>query len=147
METLLKLGEANVVYELWDSEDEGSFKAWKNAGATTLWESWKNARSHNHPMFGAFVKCFFEYILGIQRKESGYKKVEIRPLYFEKIAEAEGKIQTEAGEIAVAFSREKNGTEFLIDVPTGMEATFVFEDIKETLSFGRNKVFIEAKNS
>ena len=147
VETLLKLGEANVVYELWDSEDEGSFKAWKNAGATTLWESWKNARSHNHPMFGAFVKCFFEYILGIQRKESGYKKVEIRPLYFEKIAEAEGKIQTEAGEIAVAFSREKNGTEFLIDVPTGMEATFVFEDIKETLSFGRNKVFIEAKKS
>ena len=68
-------------------------------------------------------------------------------MYFEKIAEAEGKIQTEAGEIAVGFSRGKNGTEFLIDLPTGMEATFVFEDIKETLSFGRNKVFIEAKKS
>lgn len=145
VETLLKLGAADVVYGLWNSDDDGSFKAWKNAGETTLLESWKNARSHNHPMFGAFVKCFFEYILGIQRKESGYKKVEIRPLRFEKIANAKGKIQTEFGEIAVAFHRENKGTEFLIDVPMGMEAAFVLDGVKETLSSGRNKVFVERK--
>lgn len=145
VETLLKLGETDVVYGLWDSDDEGSFKAWKNAGATTLLESWKNARSHNHPMFGAFVKCFFEYILGIQRKESGYKAVEIRPLRFEKIAKADGKMQTESGEIAVAFTRDDDGTEFVIDIPSGATATFVFEGVQETLSAGKNRIFIPQK--
>lgn len=145
VETLLKLGASDVVYGLWNSDDDGSFKAWKNAGATTLWESWKNARSHNHPMFGAFVKCFFEYVLGIQRVGIGYGKVEIRPLRFEGISKAEGKIQTEAGEIAVTFNRGKSGTQFLIDLPTGVEATFIFENVKETLSVGRNQLFVEAK--
>ena len=64
---------------------------------------------------------------------------------FEKIANAKGKIQTELGEIAVAFHRENKGTEFLIDVPMGMEAAFVLDGVKETLSSGRNKVFVERK--
>ena len=95
-------------------------------------------------MFGAFVKCFFEYILGIQRKECGYKKIEIRPLRFEQIPKADGKIQTEAGEIAVAFERTKNGTEFVIDLPQGIAASFVFDDKKYDLSFGRNKLCVKA---
>lgn len=143
VETLLKLGAADVVYGLWDSDDEGSFKAWKNAGATTLLESWKNARSHNHPMFGAFVKCFFEYILGIRRKESGYKKVIIQPLRFEKISKAKGKIRTEAGELAVSFTRGEKGTEFSICLPEGVEGTFVFGNVERALSSGTNRFLID----
>lgn len=142
VETLLKLGEAEVVYGLWDSDDEGSFKAWKNAGATTLWEGWKNARSRNHPMFGAFVKCFFEYVLGIRRKASGYKRLEISPLRFEKITKAKGKMRTEAGEIAVAFERTEKGTEFEICLPDGAECIFSFEGERRKLASGKNEFFI-----
>jgi len=145
VETLLRLGEADVVYGLWDSDDEGSFKAWKNAGATTLLESWKNARSHNHPMFGAFVKCFFESILGIRRIESGYKKVHIQPLRFEKISKATGKIKTASGEIVVKFERSETGTAFTVEIPDGMECIFAFEGENRKLHVGRNEIFVKAK--
>lgn len=143
IETLLRLGEADVAYGLWDSDDECSFKAWKNAGATTLLEAWKNARSWNHPMFGAFTKCFFEYILGIRRKESSYKKVEISPLRFEKIAKAQGKVQTAAGEITVSFERMQDGTHFSVCVPEGMDCTLVYGDERRVLSAGTNEVFVK----
>jgi alpha-L-rhamnosidase len=142
VETLLKLGEGDVAYALWDSDDEGSFKAWKNQGESTLWESWKNARSHNHPMFGAFVKCFFEWILGIRRTERGYKKVRIQPLRFEKISKAKGVMRTESGEIAVSFARGEKGTEYSIRLPEGVEGTFAFAGVEYALVCGENRIVI-----
>ena len=139
VETLLKAGYADEAYALWDSDDEVSFKSWKNAGATTLWESWKNARSYNHPMFGAFVYCFFEYILGIRQTADGcaYKKIVIQPLRFEKISQASGSVQTESGEISVAFQRDKKETTFEISLPEGVECEFSFNGTKKELVGGK----------
>lgn len=140
VETLLQAGYADEAYGLWDSENEVSFRAWKEEGATTLRESWKNARSYNHPMFGAFVYCFFEYILGIRQtaESCAYKKIVIQPLSFEKITQASGRIQTESGTISVSFSRKDGKTAFEVELPEGVECTFSFEGSKKTLSAGRH---------
>ena len=142
VETLLRLGEADVVYDLWDSDAEGSFKSWKKAGATTFWEAWTNPRSLNHPMFGAFTKCFFEYILGVRRKKAGFSEIEIRPLRFEKIDYASGKIITEAGEISVSFTRRENDTRFEIIIPDGIKSSFFFGQKKRELVSGNNSFVI-----
>lgn len=112
-ETLFESGFQDLVYELLDSEDEISFKAWMKDGATTLYESWKNARSLNHPMFGAVVRLFFEYILGIRQAEDScaFKNVHIHPLPLEKVSEISGSLLTVSGRVSVFVKREEKTRE------------------------------------
>lgn len=144
IDILCKNGYQDLAYELLTSDGIASFKRWKEQGETTLLESWNNARSHNHPMFGAVVKLFFQYILGINQKEEGaeYKNVVINPKSFEKISFAEGSLETASGKISVGFNRTDKGTEFNISIPNGVTAEFVFGKEKFTLKEGTNSVIL-----
>ncbi len=139
-EVLLQNGQGDLFVEMLNADEEGCFLQWKKQGATTLYEDWKNARSHNHPMFGSVVKYFYQYVLGIKQGKNGnsYEDIEISPLHFEKISQASGKITTKNGVIAVSYGRKEDKTEFEIEVPQNVKATFVFGGTKTVLKSGKN---------
>lgn len=144
IENLFQNGYADVAYSLLDSRGECSFNAWKRKGATTLYESWKNARSYNHPMFGAIVEYFFTYLLGIRQAtgSSGYKKVLIAPVTLEKVSALSGSVLTVAGRISVSIERKDGQTKFVVEIPEGVEGKFVYGNMKITLSSGENTIII-----
>ncbi len=143
-QVLLENGQGDLFIEMLNADKEGCFLQWKKAGATTLYEDWKNARSHNHPMFGSVVKYFYQYVLGIKQTEnsSSYNEVVIAPLRFEKITQASGEITTKNGAISVAFERKDGKTEFDISVPKNIKANFKYNEINKELTGGRNRFTI-----
>lgn len=144
IENLFKNGYADVAYSMLNSQGECSFNDWKRKGATTLYESWKNARSYNHPMFGAVVEYFFTYLLGIRQAgdSCGYKKVLINPIALEKVNTLSGSIQTVLGRIAVSITRKDVQSTFIVEIPDGVEGEFVYGNMRIKLSAGENKIVI-----
>ncbi len=139
-EVLLENGQSDLFIDMINSDKDGCFLKWKENGATSLYEDWKNARSHNHPMFGSIVKYFYKYILGIKQCENSnsYSEIEISPLRFEKITKASGEIETKNGVVSVAFERKGGKTEYVIEIPKGVKSTFRFNNTVKTLQVGKN---------
>ena len=101
-EYLVSEGEIDLLFELLSSEKCGSFGYMKNSGATTLWEYWQGANSHNHPMFGALVRQLFYGFLGI-KADAGLKNFEISPRYIKGMDFIKAKLKTDYGEVAFDY--------------------------------------------
>lgn len=144
VKALMEQNAPEVAYALLTSTDEISFNAWKESGATTLYESWKNARSYNHPMFGSVVQYFFEYFLGIRQSKDGvsYQKVIVNPLKVDALKKVSGSLQTVFGKISVFAERGKEGTRFVVDIPAGMEAVFSYGNYTQALAVGKNEIIV-----
>ena len=114
--TLFELGRGDVAVKLLSADVPHGFGAWKKNGETTFPEYWNVARSHNHPMFGAVVACFFEFILGIKQEKdsSGYKGIVISPCNIEAIDYARGYITAPVGKISVSYKKNGERTEYEI---------------------------------
>ena len=121
---LFEIGEGDVAYKLLTADTPHGFGFWKKDGATTLREYWGKSRSHSHPMFGAVVACFFEYILGIrQEKDSyGYERVVISPAAIGKLSRAEGHITTPKGKLCVSYKKAEGNITYRIEIPEGVSA-------------------------
>ena len=63
---LFERGDGELAFNLLVNNGDQGFEHWRRNGATTFHEYWDSnrSRSHNHPMFGAVVAYFFEYLLG-----------------------------------------------------------------------------------
>ena len=118
------------------------YEHWRRIGATTFHEYWDSnrSRSHNHPMFGAPVAYFFEYLLGIkQDKESaGYQAVIIAPRAVSKFGYMKGSMRVPKGEIAVAYEKVDEKVKFDIVIPAGVCAKFQYLEQELILKEGRN---------
>ena len=139
---LLDMGEEDVAFDLLTSHDPGGFGYMMDRGATTLWEYWRGEGSHDHPMFGASALYLFSHILGITQKDGtyGYEQVLIRPIIPDSLDNASGSIMTPKGEIGVAFKRTDGGMDFTVTLPDGLSADFEYENKKEKLTGGINRV-------
>ena len=113
--------------------------------ATTVWEHWLGEGSHNHPMFGASAVHLFRGILGITqaKKSYGYERIEIRPHVPPALRSASGSILTPKGRISVAFEQTNNAISFVIELPEGEVAEFVFKEEKRLLNKNKNNFTIE----
>lgn len=141
---LFDIGEKNVAFELLTSHEPGGFGYMMDRDATTLWEYWRGEGSHDHPMFGASALYLFSHILGITQQDNtyGYECVLIRPRIPDMLTYASGSIMSPKGEICVAFERTDSGVDFTIKLPDGMSADFEYENRKEKLTKGLNRVSI-----
>ena len=61
IKVLCENGHSDLAFKLLSSKKENTFYNMKKQGATTLWENWDGAYSHNHPMFGAVVESLVKY--------------------------------------------------------------------------------------
>ena len=107
-----------------------SFVGMMRAGATTLWEYWPGdkQRSLNHPMFGATAKELFHRVLGVRQPEgsAGWERAVIEPVLTEQVPEAEGRIATPRGEIAVRYTLWAGRADFDVTVPAGVQAELIY---------------------
>ena len=142
---LFENGDGELAADLLTNDGEQGFEHWRRNGATTFHEYWDSnrSRSHNHPMFGAPVAYFFEYLLGIKQTENsaGYKSIVIAPQATEKFGRMNGYITTPQGRVSVEYNKTEKGTGFRICIPENTEATFVYSEKSYHLTKGEN-VFI-----
>lgn len=145
---LFERGYSELAYELITSDNDASFKYQMTHGATTLWEHWDGSSSHNHPMFGAVVKHFFYYILGIRQKTNsyGFENVMIEPMLYKKINYAEGYIDTLYGRISVSYKRLDKKIFFEIEADKKINAEFIFEQKKYPVKPGLNHFEFQPEN-
>ena len=142
MRVLFEHGNADLAADLLMNDGAQGYEHWRQNGATTFREYWDSSRSrsHNHPMFGAPVAYFFEYLLGIkQDKESaGYQSVTIAPMAVSKLGYMKGSMRVPKGEIAVAYEKVDEKVKFDIVIPTGVCAKFQYLEQELELKEGRN---------
>ena len=142
---LFELGRADVAFKLLVADEPTGFGRWKKNGETALPEYWGPARSHDHPMFGAVVATFFEYILGIRQAEDSvrYDRIIISPAVIPALSYARGHITTPHGRIAVEYRRTGEKTEYRFDIPSGVSATLRLDGLEPaTLCEGVNTVSV-----
>ena len=141
---LFENGDGELAVELITGNGAQGFEHWRQGGATTFHEYWDSnrSRSHNHPMFGAVVAYFFEYLLGIGQKDgsAGYSSLVIKPCATAKFNYMSGSINTPNGRVSVGYKKEGEQIRFNIDIPKNTSATFVYNDKEFLLHQGLNEL-------
>ena len=135
IDVLFKNNCFDLALSLLTNENDGSFAAMKNAGATTLWEYFpakiNNDNSHNHPMFGAPARHLFKSILGIgQADESaGFESLIIEPCFPEILGYAKGYVTVQNKEIHIEWTKKDNFITISITIPD-LPARFIYDQKK-----------------
>ena len=143
--TLFENGNGKLAVKLLAADGKQGFEHWRKNGATTLHEYWdsNHSRSHCHPMFGAVVACFFEFILGIKQEKgtAGYCSLVIQPQAFTEFGYMSGSIETPRGTVSVKYKKSTDHYEFKVLIPKGVKAVFkIGDDIFNDLSEGENSI-------
>ena len=139
---LFEHGNAELAADLLMNNGAQGYEHWRQNGATTFHEYWDSSRSrsHNHPMFGAPVAYFFEYLLGIKQdtESAGYQYVTIAPTAVSKFGYMKGSMRVPKGDIAVAYEKVDEKVKFDIVIPIGVCAKFKYLEQELDLKEGRN---------
>jgi alpha-L-rhamnosidase len=103
-------------YAMASQKTAPSWGAWLDQGATTLWEQWNGADSHNHIMYGDISAWFYKSIAGIAPDplSPGFKHFLIRPHVAHGLTWAKATHQSMYGEIKTEWHHE--GFKFTLDV-------------------------------
>ncbi len=140
--TLFEHGDGELAVDILTNNGTQGYEHWRRNGATTFHEYWDStrSRSHCHPMFGAPVAYFFEYLLGIKQTEDskGYSEVVISPQAVSKFSRMSGSMKTPLGRISVKYERTEDKLCFNIYVPAGCKAHFLLNGSQRELNGGEN---------
>ncbi len=145
---LFEKGDGELAAQLLTSDSIHSFKRMKDEGATSLWEYWPCSlqdRSKNHPMFGAVVAYFYDYLLGIRAKKGApaYNEIVVSPVLVSEINTLSGHRRLPSGDVFVSYKKGNGSIAFDIDLPKDQKAEFVYKDKAYPLSCGKNKFVFE----
>ena len=144
--TLFENGDAELAVDILKNNGSQGYEHWRQNGATTFHEYWDSnrSRSHCHPMFGAPVAYFFEYLLGIKQTEAscGYSELVINPQAVSKFNRMSGSMATPKGTVSVSYERTSEGVNFNISIPAGCKASFQALSHIQELSAGKNEFFV-----
>ncbi len=140
-------GYADLAYRLLFQEQEPSWLAMRNRGATTIWEQWDGVRadgslhdSLNHYSKGAVITFLHQYTAGLKAIEPGYKRFSVKPVPTPELEWIELSLESPAGLIEIEW-RQQNGTFTLeLVVPAGAEAEVRLPNGAETTLSGGNHV-------
>lgn len=142
--TLFENKDAELAVDILTNDGTQGYEHWRRNGATTFHEYWDSnrSRSHCHPMFGAPVAYFFEYLLGIKQTEGsrGYSELVISPKAISKFGRMSGSMETPKGTVAVAYEKVQGTIDFRISIPVGCKAVFRMDSLERELSEGENNL-------
>lgn len=143
---LFERGDALLAVDLLTHNGDQGFEHWRRGGATTFHEYWDSnrSRSHNHPMFGAPVAYFFEYLLGISQTpgSAGYRELAIEPRAVSRFSYMRGSMKVSGGTLSVAYRHEESRVRFEITLPEGCNAAFRFGGAEYPLAAGVNRFVV-----
>lgn len=141
--TLFEHGDAELAVDILTNNGDQGYEHWRRNGATTLHEYWDSnrSRSHCHPMFGAPVAYFLEYLLGIRQTEAscGYSELIISPRAISKFNRMSGSMKIPRGTVSVSYEKEGDDVKFNIYIPDGCKASFCIPTYERVLHAGENK--------
>ena len=127
-ETLSRYGLHEEAFHALLNPTEPGYMAWLEKGATTFWESWDGANSHDHSALGSGLVWLYRYLIGLKTDPSypGYKRFEIAPMLVDELNFAEYTQKTVYGPLHIRW--EKSEGKFLMDiqVPEGCSASLVW---------------------
>ncbi|MBQ9951172.1 MAG: family 78 glycoside hydrolase catalytic domain [Clostridia bacterium] len=141
---LFERGDGQLAVDLLLSGAETSFDGMRRRGATTLWEYWPHSlrdRSHNHPMFGAVAAYLYDYLLGVRAKDgcAGYSEIVIEPALVNGVNRLSGGRDLPSGRVSVSYEKRDGGAAFVIGLPEGQKAAFVYQGKAHPLKPGENR--------
>ena len=142
-EILVKHGHADLAYEIINKRDYPSFGWWIEQGATTTWEQWNGAFSHNHPFMGGGIRWFYSDLAGLEPTSPGYRTFEIRPTVVDGLDWVKFSKDCPYGRIDIDWKVATGGAFTLkCTVPVGTIATVYIPDgdtlREEILTSGRH---------
>ncbi len=147
--TLFEHGDAELAVDILTNNGSQGYEHWRRNGATTFHEYWDSnrSRSHCHPMFGAPVAYFFEYLLGIQQTEAscGYSELVISPQAISKFNRMSGSMDTPKGTVSVSYEKTSEGVKFNISIPAGCKASFRIPSYVCELNAGENEFSVSCE--
>ena len=142
---LFDLGRGDVAFRLLTAAEPHGFGKWQKLGNTLREYFSDTCRSFSHPMFGAVVALFYEYILGIRQPDgkAGYREVDINPVRIPQLTEAEGHITTPNGKIAVGYTENDGKRTYTVHIPEGVLAHVKIDGVKPCDVCGGSYTFTE----
>jgi alpha-L-rhamnosidase len=146
--TLFEHGDDELAVDLLTNNGHQGYEHWRQNGATTFHEYWDSnrSRSHSHPMFGAPIAYFFEYILGIRQTDDscGYSELVINPRATSKFGRMSGSMETPRGTVAVRYEKVDDCVKFNVLVPASCKASFRLHSFERELNEGENEFCVPA---
>ena len=143
---LFENGDEDLAIKLLTNNGEQGYEHWRVNGATTFHEYWDSnrSRSHSHPMFGAPVAYFFQYLLGINqgKTEGGYNSIIIEPKGYKNFEFMNGSMSIPKGIVAVSYESKNDKTHFEITIPNGVKAKFINQENIIELKSGVNQLIV-----
>jgi|GEM_PF-66267 len=123
-EVLAENGRADLAHSVMTAKGFPGYMHWLDQGATTMWENWNGADSHNHPMFGGGLTWLKKSLAGIKADESapGWRHFTVAPADCAGMDTVCYTGRTPYGEIGVRYRRGENLT---VIVPVGCSATVI----------------------
>jgi hypothetical protein len=135
LQALARNGRSDLIYEMVNRTDLGSYGFIVQNGWTSMPEAWdaNTGASMNHCMLGHIQEWFQGWVVGIQPDPAapGFRRFIVRPQGVGNLRSAEGSYDSIRGKIRVAWQREPEGTARLeVTVPPGTTAT-VYVPVKK----------------
>ena len=122
-------GYAETAYRLLFQEQEPSWLAMRNRGATTIWEQWHGVdadgvphESLNHYSKGAVISFLHQYLVGLKPLTPGYSRFQVKPVPTSEVDWVELSLNTPHGLIQVEWRRSRDDFTVEVLVPDFTEA-------------------------
>jgi len=133
--TLADHGYLDTAYRLLFQDQEPSWLAMRNRGATTIWEQWNgvdaNGKPHdslNHYSKGAVINFLHQYLVGLKPLAPGYARFEVKPRPTPEVEWAQLTLETPIGLIGIEHRSSDGGFLLELVVPAGAESVVTMPD-------------------
>lgn len=115
----------DVAYALMNQHTYPSFGYWIEQGATTMWERWNGADSHDHPMMGGGLTWFYRCLAGVRTDEAipGYRHIIIRPQMPDSLQYVRYSHKTPYGKVRSRWEKQGHQITMEVEIPVGSVAT------------------------
>jgi alpha-L-rhamnosidase len=150
MPALSKYGYHDLAYKLFMQTKYPSWGYSIENGSTSIWERWNSytkdetnnsnlnasMNSFSHYAFGSVAEWMFQYAVGIDTEDTGYRNIIIKPAINEEMGHIDGSYNSMNGLIKSSWTLKKNTVTMAVSIPINTKAkvyipTSNFKTVKE----------------
>lgn len=146
-DVLLKGGDADLAIRMISRPDEPSYGSMIARGATAMCESYDvNGlnESENHHFLGDIIRVFISGIAGLRVNPDATEKCELvfAPTVADSLSYAKAEYDFASGKAVCGWERQDGRVKFYAEIPAGVKAKFVYNNVDTELKAGKNEIEI-----
>jgi alpha-L-rhamnosidase len=155
MRGLTTHGQGDLAYKIATNKTYPSWGYMIENDATTIWELWNGntadpaMNSGNHVMLlGDLLSWYYENLAGIKtdKFEVGFKKIIMKPIFFEGLNYVKATTESPYGKIASAWNKTQTGLEWTVEIPANSSAELYFSSSSLGKITNNNRIISGNKN-